>query len=105
MATKLPKPLLLEYLHRTAFSHLEHTKKNTIGLDLIGALEEMYLQTIFSDGHRKASETTKQNLTLHYEAIKTILKEVEIWKEHKNDVDAGENDWDAEITYKEDRSN
>jgi len=105
MTTKLPKPLLLEYLHRTAFAHLEHTKKNTIGLDLIGALEEMYLQTIFSDGHRKAPESTKQNLTLHYEAIKTILEQVEIWKEHKNDVDAGKNDDDAELTYTQDRHN
>ena len=105
MTTKLPKPLLLEYLQRAAYSHLEHTKKNTIGLDLIGALEEMYSQTIFSDGHRKAPETTKQNLSLHYEAIKTILEQVEIWKEFKDNADTGINDDDAELTYTQDRHN
>lgn len=99
MTTKVPEPLILEYLHRAAFAHLEHLKKNSTGLNLIGILQEMYLHTICSDGYRKAPEAAKQNLTLHFEAINTILEQVEIWKEYKNDVDAGVNDDDAELTY------
>ena len=105
MNTYPKHPLRAEYLQSSALITLDDLSRKTENFNLIGALIDMHLRTVCSDGFRLATEEGKAKLQADFEAIKYILEELELWSEHREYVENGENDDDILLTFTQERGN